>query len=214
MKKRIPILLSFVFIFFCIFQNEAAARRGFFDNFLALKPGLYSPQDSALDGLDEDFSGTVAFGEYTSETFAWGVELTHAAASFDGKFVEDELTFNAAKLFLTWVKPLGKRRRRKGEFHFTLGGGIYSVEAEHKEAGISDKGRDDIYGGEVGLGFNYNLSKRFFIGIEGRYLLTTDAKVLLNVGGVATPIEFSLDGYAVMGSFGVRFDFIPIFRRR
>ncbi|NIO16906.1 MAG: hypothetical protein GTN70_07895, partial [Deltaproteobacteria bacterium] len=81
-------------------------------------------------------------------------------------------------------------------------------------AGISDKGRDDIYGGEAGLGFNYNLSKRLFIGIEGRYLLTTDAKVSLNVGGVSTPLEFSLEGYVVMASFGVRFDFIPIFRRR
>ncbi len=49
--------------------GEALGRRNRYRNFIALKPGVYSPQDTTLDGFDEEFSGSLVLGEYTSENF-------------------------------------------------------------------------------------------------------------------------------------------------
>ncbi len=64
---------------------------------------------------------------------------------------------------------------------------------------------DAVFGLNLGFGVNYNISEEFFLGIEGKYLLTSDAEF----GSVATngsaSLETDLDGYIVTGVFGFRF---------
>ena len=46
-------------------------------------------------------------------------------------------------------------------------------------------------------GMNFDINESFFIGIEGKYLVTDDAEI--------GPFEFNLDGYFVSGVLGFRF---------
>ncbi len=64
---------------------------------------------------------------------------------------------------------------------------------------------DAVFGLSLGFGVNYNITEEFYLGIEGKYLLTSNAEF----GGVATSglasLETDLDGYIVTGVFGFRF---------
>ena len=64
---------------------------------------------------------------------------------------------------------------------------------------------DAVFGLSLGFGVNYNITEEFYLGIVGKYLLTSDVEF----GGVATSglasLETELDGFIVTGVFGFRF---------
>ncbi len=174
-----------------------------------MKPGIYAPLESRLSDFDPGFAGTLAFGEYTSENFSWGIEFSNLNTDFDNGSQKNEISANSAKLILTWIKPFGRKRNRKWEIYLNIGGGIYFVDLEGAGSVVSGKESDEVYGVEVGLGGNFNLSKRFYLGLEGKYIYTTDVEVFQPVVD-----KFSLQGYEILGSIGVRFNFFRIFRSR
>jgi opacity protein-like surface antigen len=64
---------------------------------------------------------------------------------------------------------------------------------------------DTVFGLNLGLGVNYNITEEFFLGIEGKYLLTSDAKFGGFASGATVELETDLNGFMVMGVFGFRF---------
>jgi opacity protein-like surface antigen len=62
---------------------------------------------------------------------------------------------------------------------------------------ISVDDSDAIWSLQFIGGLDFDLTESFFVGIEGKYLITDDAEV--------GPFEFNLNGYFVSGVLGFRF---------
>jgi len=62
-----------------------------------------------------------------------------------------------------------------------------------------------VLGAHIVVGASYDLSERFFIGIEGLYRWTE--KVKIEKTAVSVPVTYSknLDGYTVAATLGFRF---------
>jgi opacity protein-like surface antigen len=91
---------------------------------------------------------------------------------------------------------------KKWEF-FALGGlGAYFVWAKNKISVLSFSGKIDgndiVFGAYVGVGIHYNLTKQFFIGAEGKYLLTDRANI-------ERGYKFNLNGFITNAVIGFRF---------
>jgi opacity protein-like surface antigen len=68
-------------------------------------------------------------------------------------------------------------------------GGLY-IEGDNQGLSISEV----VFAGDLFLGLNLNLGKRFYVGAEAKYIITQKTDAGLNLGGLA-----------VMGSLGFRF---------
>jgi len=94
---------------------------------------------------------------------------------------------------------------KKWEF-FGLGGiGAYIVSGD-VETGAGDFDQTTtIFGGTLGLGFHYNITPGVFVGAEGKYLWTSNAKLHDEISGVPVEAKFKLDGIIATAVIGYRF---------
>ena len=176
--------------------------------YIAIKPGVYSPQSSDLPGFDTGFNGEFSFGFRFHPNFAaeFGIgyfntegEKTVAGATYVGRKNFDldvwSLTFT-----LKGILPY-----KKWEFFGLAGGGIYSVskpyyqEDYHHHDYYYDYDYDSILGGFLGAGIHYNIAPKIFLGVEGKYLWTEQAKF----GDLEE--KFKMDGIIATAVIGFRF---------
>jgi hypothetical protein len=123
------------------------------DNYLSVKPGIYSPQTDDLKGHHTGFNLTFGFGHQYSPNFAAEMEV----GQFNAK-LSDAQTPRVIPIAVSFkgIIPVGKLEI------FGMGGaGDYLVE--------KIKG---TFGFHLGAGLNLNISSMWFIGAEGKYLWT------------------------------------------
>jgi opacity protein-like surface antigen len=152
-------------------------------NYLVLKGGIYSPQNEKLYNFDSGFNGELAFGRYLNQNLALelasGYFKTRATRSTSGEFASAEanLDFNLVPLTgaLRAIIPMGNF-----ELYGMGGGGAYflwtdsTVSTNNRSASSSDKYNQTLAGGFLGAGATIKVSPTVFLGLEGKYLWTTN----------------------------------------
>ena len=179
MKKSAGLIVGvFVLCFSLSLPFPAQAQ-----NYLVLKGGIYSPQNEKLYDFDSGFNGELAFGRYFNKNLALevasGYFKTRATKSASPEFASAEATldFNLVPLTgaLRAVIPLGAF-----ELYGLGGGGAYflwtdsSVSTNNRSASSSDKYNQTLAGGFLGAGATIKISPTVFLGLEGKYLWTTN----------------------------------------
>jgi len=201
--KKSFFILALVFPF--LVPIDVFAQSSFY---AAFKPGVYFPRSSDLNGFDNGFSGGFSFGFqfnpniaaelglgyfYTGGEKTVGVGSSVRQQHYDIDVWPFTLTLKAILPYQKW------------DFFGLAGGGIYSVSAPYNVNGYNHypypyyyNDYDYIWGGYLGGGIHYNITKRFFLGVEGKYLWTEQAK-FSGING------FKLDGLFSNAVIGFRF---------
>ena len=196
MKSRAHVIfvLSVALVFLLPISVTGQERR----DYIIAKGGVYSPT-GGLEDLDFDagFHGEIAWGHYFSPNLA-----LEAGAGF---FESDDI--QAVPLMVTGkaIYPTGN-----WELFAEVGAGAYFAKFKgsinNASLGYIAINDDDVvFGLNLGFGMNYNLTEEFFLGIEGKYLVTTDAEFGGTAAGGSVKLESDLDGFIVTGVFGFRF---------
>jgi hypothetical protein len=67
------------------------------------------------------------------------------------------------------------------------------------------KDDDVVFGANFGLGANYDFTKTLFLGVEGKYMLTSQGNYETQVSGVPIRIAKDINGVVLTMLFGLRF---------
>jgi outer membrane protein W len=194
---------------FLIPMNVFARGRFYID----FKPGIYSPQSSDLDSFDAGFNGEIAFGyrfnRNIAAEFGIGYFYTQEERTFVGEtYLGEELDIDIYPVTFTFKAILPYK---KWEFFGLAGAGVYiisgtyDVEDYHHHYDDDDYDDDAVLGGYLGAGIHYNITRRIFVGIEGKYLWTDKAKLEFEEFGAPLRVKFKMDGIIATAVFGIRF---------
>lgn len=213
MGKKWLSLLLILLTAVCLSNAAYAEQPGgkSYRNYLVLKGGAFDPQGDVKD-LDTGFNGELAYGFQFGRCFAVEIasgyfelegkertSLSGSDLSLDGKMYAIPLT-----IALKPILPLGPF-----DLYGLAGGGGYYVHAHGTLATRSGRtsGSADtcVAGGFLGAGLSVNLSKQFFLGIEGRYLWTSKTDFDVRDAGETSRAEFTLEGIQGTVNIGFRF---------
>lgn len=215
MKKRYSIIVGALALSF-VSATCAYSATGDFHNYGTVQLGVYEPT-SDLDNGDYDtgFNGAVAYGRYFTPNLVGEAMIDYVGTSAEidgenstlGRYEQDN-TISGTGLLLTLkgVLPAGPV-----DFYGGAGVGLYlvnlSIEIDSDTLGKFEEEDDSdiVFGAHLSAGANYNITDRFFVGLEGRYRWTGDAKVSDRVANVPVSYEGDLNGFSVAAAFGVRF---------
>lgn len=199
-------LLSFVCVLWALaYALPSHGEPG--KNYVAVKPGAYYPRASDLrDGdFDPGFNGEIVIGRRINSNLAveMGLGYFHAEATYSsaGSYYEQASLFVVpATLSIKGILPFDKLEL------FGVGGvGAYYVHADNSfiDSVSSEIGSlsasDLIFGGHIGAGLHYNITPDVFVGAEGKYLWTSNVKLL------DSPLKFKMDGIIGTAVVGFRF---------
>jgi outer membrane protein W len=214
MRPKNFVLFGVTLILICLFPLSGFGQDNL--NYLAVKGGIYSPTGDLDDfNFDSAFNGEVAYGRYFNPNFAMeigaGYFKSDASISgvdpiFGGSYAEeDEIKVIPIILSGKGIYPSGNF-----ELYGEIGIGIYLADFEgvvsHTVLGtIRLDDNDTVFGVNLGVGANYNITKKVFIGVEGKYILTTDAEFQGTALGIPFKVESDLNGFILTGNLGFRF---------
>jgi opacity protein-like surface antigen len=171
--------------------------------YVSLKAGIYSPTGD-LEDFSTGFNGEITINRYFSPNFAIETSFGYFQTDYNGKDTAFGTGFSSdADIYsipitatLKGIIPLVF-----GELYAGVGGGVQFVDGDIKINSsfgqISVDDSDAIWSLQFIGGLDFDLTESFFVGIEGKYLITDDAEV--------GPFEFNLNGYFVSGVLGYRF---------
>ncbi len=195
----------FLVLFVAVLSVTAASAADKPANYFAIKGGIYSPSETfdlnnfnggTTTRLDNHtgFAGELAVGHYFLPIFA--IEL--GAGYFDSRAhpatppgdtrfrVVPAVATGKAFLPLGPIEPYGE---------FGIGAYFTKAEVEGNVYNFTTSTRI-TYGLHAGAGINFNLTDKFFIGAEGRYIW-----VKPSFGGQ----DVRLNGFTTTGDLGFRF---------
>jgi opacity protein-like surface antigen len=210
MKSSIKsIFIALLMLVFLVPSNVFARGRFYLD----FKPGIYSPQSNDLDGFDTGFNGEIAFGyqfnRYFAAEFGVGYFNTQEERTFVGEtYLAEELDIDVYPVTITFKVILPYK---KWEFFGLAGGGLYIISGTYDVDDWHDYYDDDDYdddavlGGYLGAGIHYNITRRIFVGVEGKYLWTDKAKLDFEDFGVPLRAKFNMDGIIATAVIGFKF---------
>ena len=92
-----------------------------------------------------------------------------------------------------------------GEIFLGVGFVGYYVNGELDVGPYSASDDDYIFGGQILGGLNFDINEGFFLGLEGKYIITQDAELANNTGPLRGWAEFNLNGFIATGVLGFRF---------
>ncbi|MGA3084641.1 MAG: outer membrane beta-barrel protein [Thermodesulfobacteriota bacterium] len=176
-------------------------------NYLVLKGGIYSPLTNDLDGFNTGFNGEIAFGHYFDKN--WAIEAgagyfgTSASkgAMFGPNSAQTSVHLNVVPLTVAFKGSIPVNRF---EFYGIGGIGAYHLETdvdalatENSRVHVSDSDSEILFGGFLGLGAIFNVTPKLFVGLEGKYLWTTQSSFI--------DAETSLNGIQATFNIGFRF---------
>ncbi len=195
--KRSAILvlvLSCLFILSLPFASFADDKKG---GYITIKPGAYFPTGDLNDkGFDNSFTGELTVGTYYTPNLALeaGVGYFQTEASKHGE--DDDVWVVPVTITFKGVLPL-----KGAELTAGAGGGVYFANIDAKGSDLSGHfSRDDsavVAGAHVVAGVNVDVAPKIFLGVEGKYIVTTGADML---GG-----HVNLNGFMLTGVLGYRF---------
>lgn len=212
------ITLSALFIFglalVLSLPNYAFAQNH--SKYMNIKMGGFIPTDDLDDAnFDNEFAGEFTYGQYLCPWAAMEVGLGYYKTDMRmtepgypgmGLFREEnELTVVPLTLTLK-----GTHTVQKVELYGGMGAGLYfsSIDSRIKVAGARDITIDDketVVGYHLVVGFLYNLTNEFFLGVEGKKIWTEDAEFKDEAANLSMSTESNLNGYMVTGVIGFRF---------
>jgi outer membrane protein W len=173
--------------------------------------GIYSPQNSNLDQFGTGFNGELAFGHYFSRNFAleFGSGYFQTNRSSNGNYGNATLTFNVVPVILSLkgIIPLDKAV----ELYGIGGGGAYflwsstSASVNNQYYYSSNVDNKTLAGGFLGLGINFKITPTVFLGLEGKYLWTSNVTVTNYNNDYSYTIDVNLNG--IQATFNAGFLF-------
>lgn len=209
--KAISILLMSTVIILTLSMHSHAQSR---HNAFALKLGVFSPTGDLDDAqFDSAIAGEVAWGLYHSEKlsseFGIGVYRTDFSTSVFlpgiGTVTDDEeITIIPVFYTLRGHIPFGRAELYGGlgvDLIFALFDGDLGAPVD-----LSFSSNDySVFGGHVLAGIHFDITDRFFLGLEGKYLMTSNAEFSDTDSGIFLEAHWDLDGFTVFGQLGYRF---------
>jgi len=167
-------------------------------HYLTAKAGIYTPTgDLDNSNFDTGFNGEIGWGYYVLSN----VTLEVGA----GFFNTDDIRVIPLMVTGKAVYPM-----ERWELFALAGAGAYfanfdGVLTDTVLGSVSVDDDDTVFGLTLGFGANYNITDEIFLGIEGKYLLTTDAEFGGNALGGPAKVETDLNGVIITATFGFRF---------
>ncbi|MCP4688414.1 MAG: porin family protein [Desulfobacterales bacterium] len=194
--------------------NAALAQNS--PNYATLKLGGFFPTDDLDDAdFDSGFTGEIAYGRYLFPYLAleagvgyYETEMSVKDPGYPGIGYSKEE--NEIKVIPFTLTVKGVYTVSKLELYGGVGGGFYFADVDGKVrisgyGNISLSDSDTVGGGHVVLGLNYNITERFFLGVEGKGVWTGDAEFKDEFLGSPISVETDLNGYTIMAAAGFRF---------
>ncbi len=215
-KKQGIGLLAAVNVFSVLVAGNIMAGEGRdYVNYGQAKIGVIQPTGD-LDDADYDTGGEIGavYGRYLNRFLVVeaGIDAFATEQEIDGfnniagRYEQDNVLGVAA--FIVTLK---------GEFSFDrvnvfggVGGGLYSVSLESdidsSRLGSFDADDDDaVFGGHFVAGVTFDVTQRFFLGMEGLYRWTDDLDLQDTVASIPVEYRGDLNGYSVTFNAGFRF---------
>lgn len=218
MKWYISILVAIVAVVYAMPSCIIAAD----NNYITLKPGIYSPQSNSLKQFGTGFNGEIAFGHRYNPNFAveMGIGYFNTEATLRSSDRISGIRYPFREKDHLDVVPITMSAKLvlpadKWEFFVMEGIGAYIVSEDTKISGTvnnwsgraSFKDTDTVFGFHLGLGFNYNITPKLFVGAEGKYLWAREARLKDSTPGVPVSMDAKrkMDGVLAMAVLGFRF---------
>lgn len=197
--KRIILVLSIVLLIVSAASiSFAEDRKG---GYIAIKPGAYFPTGDLEDrNFDNSFAGELTVGMYYNRNLALETNIgyfqTGASKSIAGFREEDDVRVIPITATFKGVLPLNGFELTAG-----VGGGVYiahlDIDGSTSRGSISKDENDTVWGAHFVAGVNVDLSKKVFLGVEGKYIVTSEADF--------SGAKVDLNGVIVTGVVGYRF---------
>lgn len=166
MAKNI-VLLNIFLITVCSFPVSGFAQER--KNYISHGTGLVLFADEIKDhnNLSWGFNGEFAYGRYFHQNFS--LELG-TAYFHDGRSPDD---IRGVPILFTGkaVYPLQNTR-----FYAGAGIGYYGIKFDGTIDGVEVDGTDRVFGGHLLAGIEWDFRSPFFVGVEGKYIVTEDVE--------------------------------------
>jgi opacity protein-like surface antigen len=215
--KRFSVSVLMLAVLACVVPSYVLAQGA---NYITLKPGIYLPQSSDLEAFDTGFNGEIAFGHRFNPNFAaeMGIGYFNTEADFGAVGQVSGISYSLQEKDSFYAVPITLSLKGivpvdRWEFFGMAGIGLYYVNGDADvsgtvggtSAGISLGDSDTVFGFHLGLGFHYNIDPTWFIGAEGKYIWTDDAKLSGNLQGLPIAVNFDMDGIIATAVLGFKF---------
>ena len=213
-RKQVVGMLAAVNVLGIIFAGNVMADMDK-PNYAQLKLGAFEPTDDLDDaGFDTGFQISGAYGRYLTPYLIVEAGIDGFAMDNDvdgsndtaGNFDQDN-TLSVAGLLVTLKGevPAGPAHVFGG-----VGAGFYTAnldsDIESTRLGDFSTDEDDqVFGLHVVAGVNYDVTSRFFAGIEGMYRWTDDLDIDDTVASIPVEYEGDLSGFSITVNGGFRF---------
>lgn len=218
MKKKNSAILKYVLstvVLVSMFHGMASAEDKGRSNYVRLSSGFYQPagdlDDAGYDsGVDISFLFGRYFGKYLVLEGGFGFfytdnEFTGTTPVAGFYIEEDTVGILSVAATAKGVYPIGRLELFGGA---GIGGYFVSLDADVTSSNLGDMNTDDddaVLGFHVVAGFNFNITERFLIGGEFRYLWTDDVEITDRIADIPVRLQGDLNGYSVNLTFGFRF---------
>jgi opacity protein-like surface antigen len=183
-------------------------------DYVTIKGGIYAPAGD-LSELDNDVSGEITFGHFFRPYASveagigyFGTEgtLTGFEPTTLGTFTK-KLTYNVVPF---WVTLKGYLMFLDVELYGGGGLGVYftrfKADISSSLAGFQKIDDEKVtMGGHLLAGLDYRITDSFYIGVEGKYILTGKIKPEDSTLGELAGIENTLNGFILTAGVGFRF---------
>jgi opacity protein-like surface antigen len=213
--KQLTMVVGITAVMIAGWIGMAGAESGTYHNYGQIRLGLNAFSGDMEDAdYDTDMDLGVAYGRYLAphlvleaalDVFGADKEI-HGSTPTAGNYKrEDTLAVMALLATIKGELPAGP-------LTFFAGGGVggyfLALNSEIDTAYLGDLDKDDndtVIGVHVVAGVDYNITQRFFAGLQGLYRWTDDIDINASTGTVPVRLEGDLDGYSVMLTGGFRF---------
>lgn len=214
-NKRMWIVYIIAFALTAVSADGAWADAAEFKNYGRVTIGVNEPTGDLDDaGYDAGFNIAATYGRYLGKN--WVIEGSlgsfftdqdfSGSNSFTGSYTREDMVSAASVLgTIKGELPMGRLTLFAG-----AGVGFYvvSLDSEIDTTFLGDLDADDndsVFGTHVVAGGNVNITRRFFVGVEGLYRWTTEFDMKDRVATIPVEVEGDLDGYTLSLLVGFRF---------
>lgn len=167
------------------------------NQYLSLKLGGYFPQHKDMKDYNDGFNGEIYYGRFFHQNFA--SEL--GAGYFKSDSTDTKLGDITIKTFDILYNIKGVYRIGRAELFAGPGVGIYFVKGYEFNTGTATEWKP-AFGYHVLAGCNFDVTKEWFVGIEGKYFWATTKDPMIPQGGT---FGTHLDGIMATATAGWRF---------
>lgn len=184
-------------------------------NYAQLKLGAFQPTGDLDDAdFDTGFQISGSYGRYLTryliveagiDGFAVDSDVEGSNATAGDYDQDNSLSVAGFIVTLKGEVPVGAASIFGG-----IGGGLYTatLDSDIESSRLGDFSTDDddqVLGAHVVAGVNYDITNRFFAGVEGMYRWTDDLDIQETVASIPVEYEGDLSGFSITVNGGFRF---------